>query len=137
MFGKDVKDKPEEAGLAPTEKGSGLNTFLGPGTKYTGKLDGSGSVQIDGNFDGEIVVRGTLLVGREGVVKAKVGAHQVVVHGRLEGEIDAGSKVELMGGSTFLGSVSSPSFVIQERAQFEGTCRMPRREESSVPGKPR
>jgi cytoskeletal protein CcmA (bactofilin family) len=135
MFGKDLKEKPEDAPAVPAEKGSGLSTLLGPGIKYTGKLEGSGSVQIDGNFDGEIVVRGTLLVGREGVVKAKVGAQHVVVHGRLEGDVDAGSKVELMGGSMFLGNVRAPSFIIQERAQFEGTCRMPHKEEAA--GKPR
>ncbi|MFH1682064.1 MAG: polymer-forming cytoskeletal protein [Candidatus Eisenbacteria bacterium] len=136
MFGKDDKDKPAEAPLGAVEKGSGISTFLGPGTRYTGKLEGSGSVQIDGNFDGEIVVRGTLLVGREGAVKAKVGAQHVVVHGRLEGDVDAASKMELMGGSTFLGNVSAPSFIIQEKAQFEGTCRMPRRDEGQASGKP-
>ncbi len=135
MFGKDVKERPEDAPATPAEKPSGLNTLLGPGMKYSGKVEGSGSLQIDGNFDGEIAVRGTLLVGREGVVKAKVGAQHVVVHGRLEGDVDAVAKVELMGGSTFVGNVRAPSFIIQERAQFEGVCRMPRRDEAA--GKPR
>jgi cytoskeletal protein CcmA (bactofilin family) len=132
MFGKDLKERPEDAPANPAEKASGLSTFLGPGMKYSGKVEGSGSVQIDGNFDGEIAVRGTLMVGREGVVKAKVGAQHVVVHGRLEGDVDAASKVELMGGAMFVGNVRSPSFIIQERAQFEGVCRMPRREEGAA-----
>jgi cytoskeletal protein CcmA (bactofilin family) len=136
MFGKDIKERPEDAAPVPSEKPSGISSFLGSGTKYTGKLEGTGNVQIDGDFSGEITVRGTLLVGREGTVKAKIGANQVVVHGKLEGDVDAASKVELMGGSTFLGNVRSPSFVIQDRAQFEGLCRMPRKDETGT-GRPR
>lgn len=129
MFGKDQKvtdDAPTPPPVEKSNRGSGINTFLGPGAKYTGKLEASGSVQIDGVFDGEIVVKGTLLVGRDGSVKAKTDAQNVVVHGKLEGDIAASAKVELMGGSTFLGSVTSPSFIIQEKAHFEGTCKMPR-----------
>lgn len=129
MFGKDQKERgPEAPAPAPPEKtgrNSGINTFLGPGAKYKGRLEAAGSVQIDGEFDGEIDVKGTLLVGRDGKVTSKASARDVVVHGRLEGDVDASSKVELMAGSTFVGNVRSPSFVIQEKAAFEGTCKMP------------
>lgn len=130
MFGKETKEKlPGAVPAAPIERGgkkSTINTLLGPGAKYTGKLEASGSVQIDGEFEGEIDVKGTLLVGREGIVRAKTGARSVVVHGKLEGELSAGAKVELMGGATFVGNVCTPSFIIQEQARFEGTCRMPK-----------
>ncbi|MFH1279547.1 MAG: polymer-forming cytoskeletal protein [Candidatus Eisenbacteria bacterium] len=129
MFGKDQKERgPEAPAPAPPEKSgrnSGVNTVLGPGAKYTGKLEASGSVQIDGEFDGELDVKGTLLVGRDGKVKSKTVARDVVVHGWLEGDINASVKVELMAGSTFVGSVRAPSFTIQEKAVFEGTCKMP------------
>jgi len=128
MFGKDQKENtpqvPDAAGPEKVSRNSGVGTFFGAGTKYTGKFEAEGSVQIDGRFDGEVHVRGTLMVGKDGAVNAKVFAQSVVVHGRLEGEVEASGKMELKGGSTFQGDVRSPSFVIQEKAQFEGTCHM-------------
>ena len=137
MFGKDAKEKMPESTHSPGEKGGKSNrveSFLGPGTKYTGKLEAQGSVQIDGTFEGEINLKGTLLVGREGTVKAKTVAQSVIVHGRLEGDVRASVRVELTAGSTFSGDVTSPSFVIQEKAQFEGNCRMPG--QGAAPGNP-
>ncbi len=132
MFGKDEKTKTidpvkpsptpmtEKKGGAPA--GSGFSV-LGPDAKFDGKLETSSNVQIDGFYKGELQVRGTLMVGKEGKVDAEVNAERVVVHGRLEGKVTAGNKIELMEGSAMIGDINAPSLVIQDDVEFEGTCR--------------
>jgi len=137
MFGKEPKDRSQEGGAVVTPekemRDSGVGTLFGKGTKFNGRFEADGGVQIDGGFEGEILVRGTLMVGKEGKVNAKVSANRVVVHGLLEGDVNATSKVELMEGATLLGNVSSPSMVIQDEVHFEGTCRVGRKDTASAP----
>ena len=56
-----------------------------------------GSVRVDGNFTGEIVSEGTLIVGKDAKVEGpeiKVG--QLILSGLIQGEIDGhGKKVVL------------------------------------------
>ncbi len=130
MFGKDTKTKPEEVVnvVAPEEKkdvrpaGSGTSV-LGQDAKFNGKLETDSNLQVDGLFEGELNVRGTLMVGKQGKVSAKVGAGRVVIHGTLEGKVSASSRIELMEGSSMIGDISAPSLVIQDNVQFEGSCR--------------
>lgn len=132
MFGKDTKSKEVDSAMAvPTEnhsKGSGIKTFLGKDTTFSGKLVSEGNVQIDGSFDGEIRIGDTLIIGRGGKVKARVTAQRVVVHGRIEGEIEASARVELNEGSVLLGGVKTASLVVSENVHFEGTNTMARGE---------
>jgi len=134
MISKEPKDRTQERGAVVTPekeaRASGVGTLFGRGTRFDGRFEADGGVQIDGAFEGEIQVRGTLMVGKEGKVNAKVIASRVVVHGLLEGDVNASSKVELMEGATLLGNVSSPSMVIQDDVHFEGTCRVGRKETS-------
>jgi cytoskeletal protein CcmA (bactofilin family) len=130
MFGKDVKTKPaEDVNPSPPEEkrdnrppGSGTSV-LGPDARFDGKLETGSNMQIDGDFKGELNVRGTLMVGKQGKVNATVDAGKVVVHGRLEGKVAASGKIELMEGSSMIGDIDAPSLVIQDNVEFEGTCR--------------
>ncbi|MBN1826535.1 MAG: polymer-forming cytoskeletal protein [Candidatus Eisenbacteria bacterium] len=142
MFGKDAKEKTTEAPAAVQPdrggKGAGVSTLLGRGATFNGKMTTEASVQIDGVFEGEIHVGDTVMVGKEGVVRANVRAGTIVVHGRVEGELNAEKKTELLGGCVVLGKIKTPSLVVQENVHFEGTCQMERKNGSApAPPKPR
>ena len=94
-----------------------------------------GNVQIDGSFDGEIRVSDTLIVGRDGKVKARVTAPRVIVHGRIEGDVEASSRVELNEGSVLLGGIKTASLIVSENVHFEGTNTMVRKENRKPNGK--
>ena len=130
MFGKDAKTRTgEPVKTASPEKKKELppagdgTSVIGQDTRFEGKLETGANVQIDGSYIGELNVRGTLMVGKLGTVTAKVHAGRVVVHGRLEGEVVAGSKLELMEGCSMIGDIKAPSLMIQDNVEFEGMCR--------------
>ena len=101
-----------------------INAFLGSGTSYHGKLNFQGSVRIDGNFNGEVESKGTLVIGKDAGVEGRVRVGQMIVSGRIQGEITASEKVVLHKTANLIGSLKTPVLVIEEGAVLEGEITM-------------
>lgn len=100
------------------------NSIFGKGSRMNGTLKCEGGIRIDGEFEGTIESSDTLVIGKEGAVRANAKVKRAVVGGRFEGNISATGKVELHSGCEMLGEVETPSLVIEEGVVFEGTCKM-------------
>lgn len=106
------------------KKANEVKAFLGKGTEFDGKLMFSGSVRIDGEFKGEILGGGTLVVGEGAKIEANVVVDNLVVNGYVRGSIEARERIEVYSTGKLLGNVKTAIFVIQEGAVFEGDCKM-------------
>jgi cytoskeletal protein CcmA (bactofilin family) len=100
------------------------NSIFGKGSRMNGTLKCEGGIRIDGEFEGTIESSDTLVIGKEGAVRANAKVKRAVIGGRFEGNINATGKVELHSGCEMLGEVETPSLVIEEGVVFEGTCKM-------------
>lgn len=98
--------------------------FLGSQTEFTGKLSFSGVVHLDGSFQGEIISRGTLVVGSESVIDAQIHSNVLKVAGEVHGDLTATERIELYPPAKVYGNIRTPSLVIEEGVIFEGTCSM-------------
>lgn len=105
-------------------KSDAVTGFLGSQTEFTGKLSFSGIVHLDGQFEGEIVSRGTLVIGSDSVVNAEIHSNVLKVSGEIRGNITATEKIELYPPAKVFGHLKTPSLVIEEGVIFEGTCSM-------------
>jgi cytoskeletal protein CcmA (bactofilin family) len=103
-----------------------LTAFLDEGSEIEGKYTFSGTVLLNGKFQGEIASPDTLIIGERGVVNATVRAGTLVVNGELVGDVHASERVELAGKARVFGDLESPVIVLQEGVLFEGHCRMSR-----------
>ncbi len=101
-----------------------INAFLGAGTNYQGKLHFQGAVRIDGNFQGEVVSDGTLVVGQEAVVEGQIKVGQLVLSGNIQGEVEAMNKVVLHKTAHLQGNIRTPVLVVEEGAVLEGQLVM-------------
>ncbi len=101
-----------------------INAFLGAGTNYQGKLHFQGAVRIDGNFHGEVVSDGTLVVGQEAVVEGQIRVGQLVLSGNIQGEVEAKNKVVLHKTANLQGNIRTPVLVVEEGAVLEGQLVM-------------
>lgn len=99
-------------------------TILGKGSAFDGKLTFEGTVQIDGDFSGEIRTEGTLIVGETASVTAQIHASIIRVAGRVEGELKATTRIELTPTASVKGTLHAPSLEIERGALFDGTCQM-------------
>jgi cytoskeletal protein CcmA (bactofilin family) len=101
-----------------------INAFLGAGTSYQGKLNFQGSVRIDGTFQGEVSSEGTLVIGREAEVEGQIDVGQLVLSGRVQGEVRAKERVALHKTANMVGSLQTPVLVVEEGAIIEGKITM-------------
>jgi cytoskeletal protein CcmA (bactofilin family) len=108
---------------------SGVNSILGEGSSFKGNVRIDGSLRIDGEFEGNLSVTETLIVGKGGTVKAEVEVGEAVIGGRVVGRVRASERVELQTGSRMEGDVFTQSFMIQDGVFFRGSCHMGKEEE--------
>lgn len=101
-----------------------IKAFLGKGTEFEGKLVFSGSVRLDGRFKGDIMGGGTLIVGEGAQVEATISVDNLLIGGNLQGSVEVKKRVEIFSTGKFIGTVTTPVFVIQDGGVFEGDCRM-------------
>ena len=101
-----------------------INGFIGKGVNISGKLSFDGVVRIDGRFEGEIDATGTLIVGADAVIEAKIKVATALVSGEIRGDIEAASKVELVSPGKFYGNIKTNKIIIGEGSLFEGKCEM-------------
>ncbi len=120
MWGtSDQNDKKWETVL-----GEGAYTFLGKGVDFKGKAKFEGSVRIDGQFDGQIFSHDSLVIGEQGIVKGEITCETLICSGKIEGNIVASQKVQLLKPAVLIGSIRTPSFSVEEGVVYHGMCDM-------------
>jgi cytoskeletal protein CcmA (bactofilin family) len=115
----------------PSQDFGEIRAFLGEGTSFIGTLQFEGTVRLDGRFEGEVSGGDLLIIGQTAAVRAEIQVGSLTVSGRVEGNIVARKRVELLGTAQVTGSVKTPALVVSEGAVLNGTCEM-RREETKV-----
>lgn len=94
---------------------------IGKSVVIRGELTGNEDLYLDGDIEGTIDLRDhKLVIGPNGKIKAGITAREVVVHGRLEGNVAATDRVELKKSCTLLGDVSTQRIMIEDGAFFKG-----------------
>lgn len=101
-----------------------INAFLGKNTEFNGKLSFSGTVRVDGRFEGAIFGDGTLIVGDSASIQANVQVSHLVVSGEIRGSLSAAERIEIRAPGKVFGDIQSPVIVIDEGVVFDGECRM-------------
>lgn len=94
-------------------KNENMNSVIGPGSIFEGKFYISGSLRIDGKFEGEIKTEDALVVGETGKIKTNISAKEVVVAGTMIGNIAAETEVRLEKTGKLLGDINAPVLYIQ------------------------
>lgn len=101
-----------------------ITSVLGTGLIWHGSINGSGGVRIEGAFEGEIALRGMLVVGETGRVTCEnIRAQQVIVAGAVRGNITT-NKLEIRASGRVWGDVVTTAFVTEDGAFLRGQIRM-------------
>ncbi|HKE19040.1 MAG TPA: polymer-forming cytoskeletal protein [Kofleriaceae bacterium] len=101
-----------------------INTLLGRGSEFEGKLTFEGTVRIDGTLRGEVFSDDVLIVGEGARVEAEVDVGEIIVQGAVMGNIRAKRSIELLTPGRVKGDLTTPSLQIDKGVIFEGRCFM-------------
>ncbi|MDP9268256.1 MAG: polymer-forming cytoskeletal protein [Acidobacteriota bacterium] len=107
---------PRNAALNPTEQAT-----IGKSLVIKGEVSGSESLYIDGRVEGAINLAGNrVTVGRNGVVNANVVAREIVVIGKVKGNLNASDRVDIRNEGSLTGDVIAQRISIEDGAFFKG-----------------
>ena len=95
---------------------------IGKSVIVRGELSGSEDLYVDGEVEGSISLRGqSLTIGPNGRVRANLEARNVIVHGRVDGNVTASDRVDLRKSASLTGDISTARVAIEDGAYFKGT----------------
>ena len=122
----------DERGQPRLVNGHGANVnkdnwlgFVGDVVNFTGEVCFKSMLRIDGHFSGNVTSPdGTLIVstGAE-VTKAVIKVAVAKINGTVEGNILASKELVLGRTANVKGQVTAPALIVEEGAQFNGSCR--------------
>ncbi len=82
------------------------------------------NLRINGNFNGTLQTRGTLTVGETATIDARITGENIVIAGKVKGDVTAKTMLVLMPSSELTGNITTPKLNIVEGAVFQGKCQM-------------
>jgi cytoskeletal protein CcmA (bactofilin family) len=120
---------PATAAAEPSPVGAPRNATLNSSEQATigksliikGEVTGSESLYIDGRVEGSIHLPGNrVTVGRNGVVAANITAREIVVIGKVRGNLTASDRVDIRNEGSLTGDVVAQRISIEDGAFFKG-----------------
>ncbi len=113
---------PDAAGRAAVSNAAkGDQATISKGLFIKGEITGTESLFIDGKVDGTINLPGNrVTVGRNGQVGANINAREVVVLGKIRGNIAASDRVDIRAEGALTGDVAASRISIEDGAYFKG-----------------
>jgi cytoskeletal protein CcmA (bactofilin family) len=110
---------------------------IGKSVQIRGELTGSEDLYLDGEIEGTIDLRDhSLIIGPNGRIKAGITARDLVVHGKVEGNVTATGRVELRKSCTLIGDVTTQRIVIEDGAFFKGAIDIKEKDTKTESRKP-
>src|SRR5580698_10121329 len=94
---------------------------IGKSLVIKGEVTGSESLYIDGRVEGSISLAGNrVTIGRNGVVAANFNAREIVVLGKVRGNLTASDRVDIRSDGSLTGDVIAARISIEDGAFFKG-----------------
>ena len=122
MFKRNTTPASESS--QPVQAVERITSVLGSGVIWHGSINGSGGVRIEGALEGEIALRGMLVIGETGRVTCEnIRANTVIVAGAVRGNITT-QKLEIRASGRVWGDVVTTAFVTEDGAFLRGQIRM-------------
>jgi cytoskeletal protein CcmA (bactofilin family) len=111
---------PRPTAATPQEQAT-----LGKSLVIKGEVTGSESLYIDGRVEGSINLPGNrVTVGRNGVVSANINAREIVILGKVRGNMTASDRFDIRSEGSLTGDIVAQRVSIEEGAFFKGAIEI-------------
>jgi cytoskeletal protein CcmA (bactofilin family) len=123
------------AGAAPPAAAAprGDRATIGPSIYIKGDLAGEEDLVIEGRVEGRVDLRQhSLVIGKNGRVKADLVGRVVTVEGEVDGNVFAEEQAVVLKSGTVRGNISSPRVTLEDGSRFKGSIDMEGKEPARV-----
>ena len=109
-----------------------VQTMIGNGAVVNGTISLKGGIIIYGTVYGDIQTDGPLRITISGKVFGNVQASDAHIGGSLKGDISVSNKIVLGRKSEIIGDLLYSSLIIEDGAQFQGSCSVIGNKENTI-----
>jgi len=82
------------------------------------------NLRINGNFEGKLDTKGTLTIGENASVRADINGEEIIVSGKVTGNISAGKQLSILSTAHIIGDIAAPLLSVESGAIMQGKCQM-------------
>lgn len=101
------------------------STIIGKSVTIRGDLSGKEDLYMDGDIEGTITLaESALTVGENARVTADIHARDIIVLGKVSGNLNASGRVELRQTAAVLGDISAARLSIEDNAALKGRVEL-------------
>jgi cytoskeletal protein CcmA (bactofilin family) len=100
------------------------STIIGVGTNIRGTMMATGTLRIEGEFEGDILNCDRLEIGEHGIMRSDIEVKSATVQGRVIGNIRALGIIEIKTGARVEGDMTATNVIVEPGAFFTGRCTM-------------
>jgi cytoskeletal protein CcmA (bactofilin family) len=94
---------------------------IGRSLVIKGEISGSESLYIDGRIEGKISLPDNrITIGRNGSVQANITAREIVIMGKVNGNIECGDRLDIRSEGSVTGDVSTVRISVEDGAVLKG-----------------
>ncbi len=125
---------PKEVRPVDTKENRTEVAHIGKAVLIKGELSGSEDLYLDGEVEGTIELdRNSLTIGPNARIRAHIHAREVILHGKVDGNVQGTDRVELRRSAVLVGDISTQRVSIEDGAYFKGTIDIKRDEKAAKP----
>jgi cytoskeletal protein CcmA (bactofilin family) len=100
----------------------GGSAVIGPGVTIKGQIFSREDLAIEGEVDGSVELKEhRLTVGQNGMLRADVSAHEIVVLGSIHGNVEATEKIDIRKQARITGDIKAARIETEDGAYLKGS----------------
>ena len=99
-------------------------TLIGPGIRFTGNIEASEDIEINGSVEGNINSGNTITVTKGGSIRGDVAAENYILEGVCEGNAKIAKFCRIGCDGSFTGELYASTLVTEEGSAFEGVLHL-------------
>lgn len=117
MFKKTDKQQPLEINQQE------ISTIIGEDFTFTGELDGTSAIRIEGKVIGNVNVEGGIVLGEKGIIEGDIITKSAIIYGTIKGNIKT-IQLEIKKSGFVNGDITTDTLEIELGAQYNGKLNM-------------
>ena len=100
-----------------------ISTIIGEGYVFTGELQGSSIIRIEGKVIGNVNVESGVILGENGFIDGNISSRSVIIYGTVNGNIKT-TQLEIKKTGQIHGEISTDTLEIELGAKYNGQLKM-------------
>ncbi len=93
-------------------------------TSIKGDITSEGDYRIDGTLEGDLKVKGKVIIGLTGKIKGKVETSNAEIEGSFSGELLVHETLTIKSSASISGDIVISKLSVEPGASFNATCQM-------------